>query len=216
VLFRKEKEVSALLIKHLETVEECIKTGIRTIQEYLSGNIENAKELARRVDSVETRADAIRSEVRDKLYAGAYLPRFREDIYRLVEAVDEVANAGEACCDFFLNQRPAIPEALKLPFSKAVQESLGTIDPLKSALLCFLGKDCAAETSRRHVREVRIIESEVDYLEWDLTKRIFTSAEIDLSRKIHLKLCLNAVATVADQAKKAADQLELVILKSIV
>jgi uncharacterized protein Yka (UPF0111/DUF47 family) len=111
VLFRKEKEVSTLLIKHLETVEECIKTGIRTIQEYLSGNIENAKELSSRVDSVETRADAIRSEVRDKLYAGAYLPRFREDIYRLVEAVDEVANAGEACCDFFLNQRPAFLES---------------------------------------------------------------------------------------------------------
>jgi len=216
MLFRKEREVGKLLVKHLNTVEECITTGIRTIQEYLSGNIKDAKELAKQVDAIETRADLIRYEIRDKLYAGAYLPRLREDIYRLIEGVDEVANATEACCDFFLNQRPDVPEAVKAEFSNAVRESLGIVEPLKEAFMCFFEKDCENETARRHVKEVGVKESDVDHIEWDLTKKIFTLDGIDFGRKIHLKLCLNAVTAVADQAKYAADHLDLVILKSTV
>ncbi len=215
-LYKKEKEVVELLIKHLETVEDCLTTGIKTIQEYLSGDINEAKALSKRVDAIETQADIIRFEIRDKLYAGAYLPRLREDIYRLVESIDEVANAGEKCCDFFLNQRPVIPEELKVMFTAAVQESLGIIKPLKNSIICFLKGECPIEVSRQHAKEVGMKESDVDHIEWDLTKEIFTLKDIEFSRKMHLKLCLNAIAKVSDQAKNAADQLDLVILKSMV
>jgi uncharacterized protein len=215
-LFKKEKEVIELLIKHLETVEECLMLGIKTIQEYLSDNIDAAKTLAKQVDAVENQADLIRYDIRDKLYAGAYLPRLREDIYRLVESIDNVANAGEKCCDFFLNQRPVIPGALKVMFTAAVQESLGIIKPLKNSVTCFLKGECPIEVSRQHAREVGMKESDVDRIEWDLTKEIFTLEDIDFSRRAHLKLCLNAIAEVSDQAENAADQLDLVILKSMI
>ena len=134
-LFKKEKEVVELLLKHMDVVETCLATGIKTIQTYFMGNTREAKDLAKQVDQIETDADLIRFKIRDKLYAGAYLPRLREDIYRLVEAVDEVANAGEKCCDFFLNQRPVIPEDFKVMFQAAVQESLGIITPLKHSII---------------------------------------------------------------------------------
>ena len=214
-LFKKEKEVVEFLIKHLEIVEECLTTAIKTIQSYLQGNIDEAKVMAKKVDGIEYQADEVRYEIRDKLYAGAYLPRLREDIYRLVESVDEVANAGERCCDFFLNQRPEIPEEMKVMFLAAVQESLGIIKPLKHSILCFLKGECPINVSRQHAREVGLKESDVDSIEWDLTKDIFTSS-LDYSHKIHLKLCLDAIAKVSDRAKDAADQLDLVILKSMI
>jgi predicted phosphate transport protein (TIGR00153 family) len=95
--FKKEKEVVELLLKHLDVVEECLTTGIKTIQTYLKGNTREANDLAKQVDKIESKADLIRYEIRDKLYAGAYLPRLREDIYRLVVAVDEVEISGETC-----------------------------------------------------------------------------------------------------------------------
>ena len=214
-LFKKEKEVIELLLKHLDIVEECLTTGIKTIQTYLKGNTDEAKDLAKDVDRIETQADLVRYEIRDKLYAGAYLPRIREDIYRLVESVDEVGNAGETCCDFFLNQRPAIPDELKVMFQAAVRESLGIISPLKHSVACFLKGECPIEVSRRHAKEVGLKESDVDHIVWDLTKEIFTST-LDYSHKIHLKLCLDAVARVSDRAEDASDQLDLVILKSMV
>ena len=213
--FKKEKEVVELLLKHLDIVEKCLTSAIKTVQVYLQGNINEAKEMAKGVDGIESEADMIRYEIRDKLYAGAYLPRLREDIYRLVESVDEVANAGEHCCDFILNQRPDIPEDLKVMFQAAVQESLGIIKPLKHSIVCFLKGVCPINVSRQHARDVGLKESDVDSIQWDLTKDIFTST-LDHSHKIHLKLCLDAIAVVSDKAKEAADQLDLVILKSMV
>jgi len=95
------------------------------------------------------------------------------------------------------------------------KESLGVIDSLKLAILCYFRGDCKIETVRDHTREVGIQESRVDKLEWDLTKEIFIS-EIDFAHKTHLKHCLDNIVEVSDRAEDAGDQLELATLKSMV
>ena len=215
MFFKKEKEVIELIIKHLELVEDSLKTGIRTIEFYLDDNISEAKVLGRKVRSEESEADIIRYDIRDKLYSGAYLPLLREDIYKLIESIDKVANAGEACCDFFLNQRPVIADEMKPAFVEVVRESLGIIDNLKLAVLCYFKGECKIETVREHTKEVGMQESRVDKLEWDLTKAILTSP-MDLAHKLHLRLCLESIVEVSDRAEDAGDQLELATLKSMV
>ena len=214
MFFKKEKEVIELILKHLELVEDSLKNGIRTIEFYLDDNISEAKVLGRKVRSEESEADIVRYNIRDKLYSGAYLPLLREDIYKLIESIDKVANAGEACCDFFLNQRPVIPDELKPAFFEVVRESLGIIDNLKLAVLCYFKGECKIEVVREHTKEVGMQESRVDKLEWDLTKAILTSP-MDLAHQLHLRLCLENIVEVSDRAEDAGDQLELATLKSI-
>jgi uncharacterized protein Yka (UPF0111/DUF47 family) len=55
----------------------------------------------------------------------------------------------------------------------------------------------------------------VDQIEWDITKKIFSS-DLDYSHKIHLKLCLDTIVEVSDLGEDAADRLELVTLKSMI
>ena len=215
MFFKKEKEVIELILKHLELVEDSLKNGIRTIELYLDDNIGEAKVLGRKVRSEESEADIVRYNIRDKLYSGAYLPLLREDIYKLIESIDKVANAGEACCDFFLNQRPMIPDELKPAFVEVVRESLGIIDNLKLAVLCYFKGECKIEVVREHTKEVGMQESRVDKLEWDLTKDILTSP-MDLANKLHLRLCLESIVEISDRAEDAGDQLELATLKSMV
>jgi predicted phosphate transport protein (TIGR00153 family) len=215
ILFKKEKEVIELILKHLEVIENVIRSGLKTIEFYLDANISEAKAWARKTRSTESEADLIRYEIRDKLYSGAYLPLLREDIYKLVESIDKVGNAAEACTDFFLNQRPLIPDEMKPHLLAVSKESLGVIDSLKLAILCYFKGDCKIETVRDHTREVGFQESRVDKLEWDLTKEIFTS-KIDFAHKTHLKHCLDTIVEVSDRAEDAGDQLELATLKSMV
>ena len=215
ILFKKEKEVIELILKHLEVIENVIRSGLKTIEFYLDANISEAKAWARKTRSTESEADLIRYEIRDKLYSGAYLPLLREDIYKLVESIDKVGNAAEACSDFFLNQRPLIPDEMKPHFLAVSKESLGVIDSLKLAILCYFKGDCKIETVRDHTREVGFQESRVDKLEWDLTKEIFTS-KIDFAHKTHLRHCLDTIVEVSDRAEDAGDQLELATLKSMV
>ena len=213
-LFKKEKEVIELIIKHLDVVEDCAKTSLKAGEFYLQDDISQAKDHARKSQSLESQADLIRHDIRDKLYSGAYLPLLREDVYKLVESIDKVANAAEACCDFFLNQRPAVPKEMKSPFLAVTRESLGIIVSLKLAVLCYLKGDCKIETVRDHTREIGLQETRVDKLEWDLTKEIFIS-ELDFAHRLHLKLCLDSIVEVSDRAEDAGDQLELATLKSM-
>jgi predicted phosphate transport protein (TIGR00153 family) len=215
LLFKKEKQVIEYILKHLDLVEDSLKTGIKTIENYLEDNISEAKVLARKVRSLESEADIVRYEVRDKLYSGAYLPLLREDIYKLIESIDKVANAAEACCDFFLNQRPQVPSEMKPHFIAVVRESLGIVDNLKLAVLCYFKGECKIETVREHTKEIGLQESRVDKLEWDLTKEILTSS-IDFAHQMHLRLCLESIVEVSDRAEDAGDQLELATLKSMV
>jgi predicted phosphate transport protein (TIGR00153 family) len=223
LLFKKEKEVIGLILKHLEMIEQCLMTGIETIEFYLNDNISEAK-VSR---SSESEADVIRYGIRDKLYSGAYLPLLREDIYKLIESIDKVGNAGEACSDFFLNQRPAVPEEMKAHFLAVAKESLGIIEPLRLAVLCYFKGECKIEVVREHTKDIGMQESRVDKLEWDLTKEIFTSPTLDFAHQLHLKLldfahqlhlklCLDSIVEVSDRAEDAGDQLELATLKSMV
>jgi len=215
ILFKKEKEVIEFIEKHADKVEECVTISFRTLQAYLNGDIANAKKLARQVDNLESQADLIRHQVRDRLYGGAYMPLLREDVYKLVESVDTVANAAEKSCDAFLNQRPVIPELLKQDFLTIITVSTSVIEPLKEALLCYLKGLCPMEVARQHSKDVGLIESKVDSLDWDLTKKIFSS-DLPYSHKLHLKICVEHVASLTDKAESAADYLEIVALKAMI
>ena len=214
-IFKKEKKVIELIIKHLNLIVETLNSGLKTIEFYLDDNIDDAKVWARKTRSQESEADLIRHEIRDKLYSGAYLPLLREDIYKLVESIDKVGNAAEACADFFLNQRPAISTEMKSHFLAASKESFGIAKSLKLAVMCYLKGDCKIETVRDHTREIGLQESRVDKLEWDLTKGIFIS-NLDFAHQTHLKHCLDTIVEVSDRAEDAGDQLELATLKAMV
>ena len=214
-LFKKEKAVDQLILKHLNLVADCVQASLKAEELYLQDDISQAKVHARSSRSLESEADLVRHDIRDKLYSGAYLPLLREDIYKLVESIDKVANAAEACCDFFLNQRPVFSEEMKPLFLAVTRESLGIIGSLKLAVLCYFKGDCKIETVRDHTREIGIQESRVDKLEWDLTKELF-NCQLDFAHQLHLKLCLDSIVEVSDRAEDAGDQLELATLKAMV
>ena len=214
MLFKKEKEVIDLIEQHAAKMEACLSTAIETLLAYLDDDIAKAKTLARTTDALESEADLIRLQIRDRLYSGAYMPVLREDIYKLVESLDRVANAAEKCCDTFLNQRPEIPNELKSLYADIVRTSLGIGEPLKNAVLCYLRGICPVEVSREHAKEVGLAESNVDSMEWDLTKKIFSS-KLSYGHKVHLRRCLDNIASVSDRAEDSADQLELVTLKTM-
>jgi len=212
MLYKKEKEVNQLILKHLEKVDECLKIAQKTVEGYLSANIEEAKSLAIKVDQIETETDDIRREIISKLYSGAYLPLLREDILHLVQHVDKIADGAEACCDFFLDQRPDIPEEMKSDFHSIMENSISCFTPLKEAIGSFFMGKIDIKAIREKTKEVGIIESDVDKEEWDLTRDIF-KAGLDYGHKIHLKLCLESIVEVSDRTEDTADELEIIIIK---
>ena len=212
MFYRKEKQVNELILKHLEEVDSCLNTALKAIEEYLSSNIEEAKSLAIKVDQIETETDSVRRDIIGKLYSGAYLPSLRSDILHLVEHLDKIADGAEACCDFFLDQRPEIPQEMNSNFLKIMERSVSTFTPLKEAVGSFFSDAFDIETIRERTKEVGIIESVVDKEEWDITRDIFKT-KLDCGHKLHLKLCLESMVGISDRTEDAADELEIIIIK---
>jgi len=146
-----------------------------------------------------------------KLYSGAYLPSLRSDILHLVQHLDSLANAAEACCDFFLDQRPDIPEQMRPKFLGIMEKSVSSCIPLREAVALFF-EDDDITTIREKAREVSVRESAVDKDEWDITRDIFKT-KLDYGHKIHLRLCLESIVEISDRAEDTADQLQLIIIK---
>ena len=211
MLFKKEKTVNEQILKHMDSVWHCLTIALKTVNEYLKDNIEEAKLLAIEVDNCETAADMILREIMGSLYSGAYLPSLRSDIFNLAQYVDSISNAAEACCDFFLDQRPEIPEAMKQNFQSIMEKSISSCDPLKEALASFFSNE-DVNTIREKANQVGIMESDIDKEEWDLTRDIFKT-DLDYGHKIHLKQCLESIVTISDRAEDASDKLQLIIIK---
>jgi len=209
--FRKEKEINKLILKHLDGVHRCLQLALDTVKEYLDDHIEKAKALALKVDGSETEADMILREIMSKLYSGAYLPSLRSDIFHLVQHMDGIANAAEACCDMFLDQRPDIPKEFKPHFMRIMEKSISSCTPLMEAVRSFL-KNEDPNGIQEGSREVGIKESDVDKEEWDLTRDIFKT-DLDCGHKIHLKQCLDSITTISDRAEDTSDQLQLILIK---
>jgi len=208
--FKKEKEINELILKHIDSVCGCLQLALSTVKEYLADHIPEAKALALKVDRTETEADMILREIMSKLYSGAYLPSLRSDIFHLLQYMDGVANAAEACCDVFLDQRPGIPQEMRPHFERIMEKSISCCTPLMDAIQSFLkGED--ASIIQEGSKKVGMIESDVDREEWDLTRDIF-KADLDYGHKIHLKQCLEKITTISDRAEDASDQLQLITI----
>jgi len=216
LVFKKEKKTIKLAERYIATMFECVASARDAIRCFLGEMAGDPEELCLKVRQLESSADAIRLEIRNTLYSGAYVPLIREDIHKVIALLDRVANAAEAACDFVINQKPDIPETLHPAFKEILKVSFGITKPLKKGALDYFEPKGKMDAVREHAQEVGRQESEVDELESNLTKAIFDSTRFDLSRKLHLQECLNRITAVSDRAEDAADQLELSALKSVV
>ena len=211
MLFKKEKAINELILRHVESVLRCLQLARETVKEYLNDKLDESKSLALKVDKCETETDSILREIMSRLYSGAYLPSLRSDIFHLIQYLDSVANAAEACCDFFLAQRPDIPDDMKLRFQSIMEKSIASCAPLGESVSSFF-KNEDIETIRERAKEVGIMESAVDKEEWDITRDVFET-DLDYGHKIHLKQCLEGIVTISDRAEDTSDQLQLIIIK---
>ncbi|RLE36791.1 hypothetical protein DRJ12_04010, partial [Candidatus Acetothermia bacterium] len=150
VLWRKQKEIETLVLKHLDHVEESLSHFQESLLAYLDGDVDAAGELALATHTAEGKADDVRREVEASLLGGALLAPSRRDILEVIEQVDKLANAGEETLDYLLLQQIEIPESIK-PFVREIADKTKEIaDEVNSAMhLLFEDMDAALDHTKQ-------------------------------------------------------------------
>lgn len=215
LIFKKEKQVVELALKHAEKTGESLRIMVDAVRGFLDDDDNSLAESSARVNELETEADSLLRDVRELLYSGAYLPTIRGDIYRLLSAVDDVTNKIENALDFVNYQRPTSKDAYVEPLQEILEMTVDCFSELNDGLRAFFKPKGKVEALREHCRRVNEIESSIDDRERTLTRNIFES-DLSLARKLHLVELLARIVRISDEIENAADELELASLKSII
>ena len=175
-LWKKEKKVVDLIMRHVAAIQDTLEAAGSALNQYLDGKTDQA-DLNKEVDRLESKADDLRREIQNTLYAGAYLPNLREDVFQLVEALDDIADASESCVDFFSNQRPEIPDEFAADFRKLVKAAEKNFAPLEEAVGAYFKPKGKLKDLREHCSKVGSEESKTD------------GVMVNFSNCVHCKTC---------------------------
>jgi len=214
LIFKKEKQSRKLVLEHIKKTQECLLVTRDLIGQYTAGDVDTALATARRVVELESEADVLKRSAREQLYAGAFLPQIRSDVYRLVEAVDSIAGKAEKVANFITNQLPQIPSEFNSATTLLLDTCLECYEELHKGLKSYLKPKGEYEKLQHQVSLVSELETRVDEKEAELSKQIFTSS-MELAAKIHLRQLVRRIANIADSSEKAADELAFAAMKSI-
>ncbi|MBD3182218.1 TIGR00153 family protein [Candidatus Poribacteria bacterium] len=204
-----EKKVIGLIEEHVDKVELCLQSMLKSLNSYLQNKMDLAESHAEETHKAESEADGIRRSISDLLHQGAFLPVFRVDVMELVNIIDEIAGQAQNCCKMITAQRPDIPDELIDDFRNIAEESVSIIKPLQEGVL-NMSRDFSI--IRDKTGEVHRIEQSVDVLEAKLSRKIF-SKDLELARKIHLNHLVDVIAEITDVAEDAAEILETLVVK---
>jgi len=204
-----ESKVMALIEEHLKKVEESLKGMMSTIEDYLKGQMDSAESYTSKTRQAESEADELRRTISDLLHRGAFLPIFREDVMQLVGMVDRIAECAQDCSKFITIQRPDVPDDLREDFLKVARDSVAIMSPLDEGVN-NLSEDFSI--TREKVAQIHRMESDVDELEWQLSRRIF-STDLELACKMHLRQLVDMIVAISDIAEDAAEILETLVVK---
>jgi predicted phosphate transport protein (TIGR00153 family) len=211
----KEKQVVELALDHFDKTGEALRIMITAMRGYVVGDLDGLDEATASVDQRESEADNRLREIRDLLYSGAFLPTIRGDLFRLFSAVDKIANRVERCMDFVDQQQPGKVEEYRTDFKKILDLTAECFAALQRAIGAYLDPKVDIEELREHASQVSRVESMIDDIERSLTSTIFSS-NLVLAEKLHLAQLVTHIVRVSDQVENAADELELLSLKSII
>ena len=214
-----EDDVRHLLDAHINMVGTVLATAHATVEHYLNDNLGEAKASAKEVDRLESQADMLLRKITTSLQGGAFLPIMRKDVYQLA-AADEVANAAESFCDFLLSQRPEIPPAFRGAFSDIASANIEMFPDLKEAINFlklgnFSWREDKNNTFRAIARRIGIEESNIDALEWKLTRDIFNS-DLPLANKMHIHALLKQITRLSDHIENVSDRIQIMITREAI
>ncbi|MFW6257030.1 MAG: DUF47 domain-containing protein [Bacillota bacterium] len=205
----KHNEIEDLLEKLTEQVEECLFNSLDAILEYIeNGENEQVKKLSTIVHEAETKADEYRREIVSKLIQGALMPNTREDLLKLIENIDNIADGAEDVLDETLfisldiselnkNQMEEMSELIKKQY-KTLEKGLG-----------FIFGDMVQALSK--TGELEHLESMMDDYEEKIIRKLSERDDLELAQKMAYRDTITSIANLGDIIENAGDNIEIIV-----
>lgn len=208
--FKKEEELKSLVYEYLKNVASIEAHFSRAMAIFLEqGMCDDCGFLTEQTHKYESRADDIREEINLLMYRKALIPEAREDIMRLLEAVDEIPRRMELILYMIQTQKLAVPDFIIPDVRELVQVSLESCDLMAKQIDLMLRKK---EAVRDLVTTIDHNESHCDHIERRIISKVFDS-DVDPFEKLQLKEMAVYLGDISDQADRVSKRVNIIAIK---
>ncbi|MDC7225330.1 MAG: DUF47 family protein [Spirochaetales bacterium] len=198
-----EKETEKLLGKIL-------KMGLvlkEAAYAYFDDDYENFHHFVQESDRLESDVDHIRKDIELSIYGDMLIPESRGDVFKLLEALDDVADCIENVILEYDIERPEFPADISADMIKVVELSYSCIEKLLQAVAAFF---INAEKTSGYIQEVKFYEGEIDRYEESIKRKIFSGGGVtELAHKIQLRYFIEQTADISDYAEEVCERLAI-------
>lgn len=161
------------------------------------------------IKNIEHQADELRRSIENNLYSYNLIPDLRADVLELVENFDKVINKIDEVTYMFFAECPVIPSEYREGFNELSALSADTAENMCKASRAFF-RDLSSV--RDYAQKVYSKEHESDLCSRRLLENIFAS-DLSLAEKLQLRLFIDGIADIADEAEDFIDQLLIFAIK---
>ena len=211
MFFSKGKEVVELVDKHLKAVNICYKTYEEGFTKLLiSRDEQSLKHYCDKLNMLETEADTLRHEIIRKMLDGGLLVDSRKSLMHIIEGADTVADLTENIFNMIYLEGISIKDYMIEPIKAMNEITHNQLELLINAIEQVIYK-FDMDQLYDIIRKIEQLESEVDIIEKQLLKDVFTD-EIPLSMKLHYKQLINSITDISDLIEDISDAIEIVML----
>jgi predicted phosphate transport protein (TIGR00153 family) len=212
-LFRRTRELEQKIDSFFDKLSETSVVYRLAVRIYLKeGYNEEFQTRLERVRALETEADHLRRDIEKQLYTNTLIPDSRGDVLGLIETVDQLLSQFEGSLWAFAIEKPEIPKYLRDGFRKLTNMVVKAADELGLGGRAFFR---SPHDVPAYNHKVMLYEKEADVISTSLKIAIFES-DLDLAKKLHLRVFVEQIDEVADMAEDVADRLAIYAIKRLV
>ena len=194
----------------LDTIVRGSMAMKQAIVAYLEGNQEEFENRIEMVGELESKADGIRKQTETALYTYSLIPESRGDVLGLLETMDNVIDRAKLVLQSIDVQQPKIPAEYREAFLAVTDNSILAVESVVAAARCYFRE---AHQVRAHINKVDFYESEADRTGLKLKKLIFSSTELELAQKLHLRYFAERIESISDIAEDVGERLAIATIK---
>ncbi|PIE61795.1 MAG: hypothetical protein CSA29_01440 [Desulfobacterales bacterium] len=208
--FKKEKKVERLIYAYLKNFNLSCKTFENALFSCINDPYcEEFNFLRKQTHKYESKADDLKNELNNLMYGKILIPDSREDIMRLVLALDKIPSILDAVLSMIKYQHLVLPDEMLDDFQALTKASMKACRILPRQVNCLLKKE---KGIREFMNKVDEKESYCDHIEKKLIKWVFQS-DIDPFLKLQLRDLIAKLGDISDQADRVSKRINILALK---
>lgn len=210
VLFKPTKVLESKIDEYLDDVSQGIMLFTSGVQNYMKSKTESFDDQRNALDKLEHKADNLRRNIENDLYQHSLIPEHRGDVLGLLETIDDVIDTAKEILDQFDVEKPFIPQELCEKFAELAEIAGKAAESVVLASRAFFKE---VKFVKDHLHKVYFYEKEADKLSDRLKRIAFSSEDLELSQKNHLRYFADNIDSLADKAENVADRLAIYTIK---